>query len=369
LYQPNKTLYAVSSKNNTLDDGTGNVITAGNVTIHGSTVTVNNIISYNNDLRINPSSTTGTIYLGHDSTQTSVNIGVGSTNATFAVDNGGTYPLSTNTSNQTFTAHNTLDDGNGNMTMNSQNSGSLVVNSGLISPIVCNSSGVSSIVKCEVGGAYKSAFGWVSGDGWVIYDGVNNNYPLAQNSNINKSVITANGTVLDSGTGTASFIGTVTVPNLIDSGLTATTLTSTNGSKQLQSVTISNSNGCSTSFSGSTLTCSMLQDVSSSGSPSFTAVTLTSQINHSYATGIGTSTLSTKTVNQVTGAGCTITLPKANLNPGVTYYLINQVANYSLTVTSTDHIINNGLLYTTVAVNAPNALICCSDGVLAWMAK
>jgi hypothetical protein len=64
-----------------------------------------------------------------------------------------------------------------------------------------------------------------------------------------------------------------TCQNLIDNALTATKLLASDASKQLQSVTIANSNGCDLSFSGFTLTASMTQNVSSSGSPSFVNLT------------------------------------------------------------------------------------------------
>src|SRR6185312_16353901 len=51
------------------------------------------------------------------------------------------------------------------------------------------------------------------------------------------------------------------------SALTASKLVATNGSQALESVSISNSNGCNASFAGSTLTCSMGQDLSTTGSP------------------------------------------------------------------------------------------------------
>lgn len=70
--------------------------------------------------------------------------------------------------------------------------------------------------------------------------------------------------------------GTPTFANLIDSGLTATALVASTASKQLQSVIISNANGCNASFIGSTLTCTMTQNLQTSASPSFVALTLNS---------------------------------------------------------------------------------------------
>lgn len=55
--------------------------------------------------------------------------------------------------------------------------------------------------------------------------------------------------------------------------LTPASLLATNGSKMAQSVTIANGNGCNTSFSGSTLTANMTQNLDVSGSPTFVGLT------------------------------------------------------------------------------------------------
>ena len=69
--------------------------------------------------------------------------------------------------------------------------------------------------------------------------------------------------------------GTPTFAQLIDSGLTATTMVSCSASKQLQSTTLANSNGCNASFTASTLTFSMTQDLAATASPSFVKPYLT----------------------------------------------------------------------------------------------
>ncbi len=88
---------------------------------------------------------------------------------------------------------------------------------------------------------------------------------------------TTGAVVMTGGVGIAKslFVGA----NINVGGLTATRLVATNGSKLLESVTISNSNGCNTSFTGSTLTTSMTQDLSSSGNPSFESLTLSNTSN------------------------------------------------------------------------------------------
>lgn len=76
--------------------------------------------------------------------------------------------------------------------------------------------------------------------------------------------------VCDDGiTGQATFNG------IVDGTLSSSgALVSSDTSKKLQSVTIANSNGCSTSFSGTTLTCSMSQNLGSGGSPTFAGLTI-----------------------------------------------------------------------------------------------
>ncbi len=92
----------------------------------------------------------------------------------------------------------------------------------------------------------------------------------------NKTVTTFNNTLDTTTTGNASFIGTVTTGQIIDSGLTATRLTASDGSKQLQSVTLANANGCNLSFTGATLTCTMTQDLTTTGTPTFGGIYLPS---------------------------------------------------------------------------------------------
>ena len=72
---------------------------------------------------------------------------------------------------------------------------------------------------------------------------------------------------------------TPTFANLIDSGLTVTRLVASDASKQLQSVTIANSNGCNSSFAGSTLTASMTQDLATTASPTFNNITANGTVN------------------------------------------------------------------------------------------
>lgn len=93
---------------------------------------------------------------------------------------------------------------------------------------------------------------------------------------------------------TPTFSGTVTVPNLIDSGLSAlVALVSQTSGKQLQttSITTSNANGTSNSLSisGTTLTfaSSMTQDLRSTASPQFLSLTLGNTYTSSYSSVAG----------------------------------------------------------------------------------
>ncbi|HVT62088.1 MAG TPA: hypothetical protein VHD33_01195, partial [Legionellaceae bacterium] len=73
--------------------------------------------------------------------------------------------------------------------------------------------------------------------------------------------------------------GNLTAVTITDTSLTGSALVATDGDSELQSVTISNSNGSNGSFSGSTLTLSNTQDLSTSGTPSFSSLTLTDNSN------------------------------------------------------------------------------------------
>ena len=76
---------------------------------------------------------------------------------------------------------------------------------------------------------------------------------------------------MTSGNQTASGTKTLTAAPII-SALNASTLVGTDGSKKLQSITIANTLGCNFDMTGSTLNCKMLQDLTSTGIPTFTAI-------------------------------------------------------------------------------------------------
>jgi hypothetical protein len=79
-------------------------------------------------------------------------------------------------------------------------------------------------------------------------------------------------------TSTLLTTATPTIAGLTVSGLTATTMLSASATKGLQSTTIANSNGCNASFAGSALTFSMTQDLSVGSNPSFGAPYFTGMI-------------------------------------------------------------------------------------------
>lgn len=92
-----------------------------------------------------------------------------------------------------------------------------------------------------------------------------------------------------------------TFAGLTDSGLTATELVATDGSKKLQSVIITNANGCNSSFTGSTLTQTMTQNLGTTGAPTFGSVTLTSTPSIDLPAGYAHSWLTTNNLGQITG--------------------------------------------------------------------
>src|SRR6185312_1194439 len=97
----------------------------------------------------------------------------------------------------------------------------------------------------------------------------------SSNANGTNNTITYNGvaatlTLTSTMTQNLDVTGSPIFANITDNGLTASAgLVSQSAGKLLQSTTISNSNGCNTTFAGSNLTCSMSQDLSSGGSSSF----------------------------------------------------------------------------------------------------
>lgn len=96
----------------------------------------------------------------------------------------------------------------------------------------------------------------------------------------------------DIGTSSNVTFASVTAQQIIDNGLTASRLVATDASKQLQSVTITNANGTNISFAGSTLAATMTQNLQTTGSPSFQALTLTNTSNQ-----MTLGTINTVTIN------------------------------------------------------------------------
>src|SRR6185312_1737107 len=153
-------------------------------------------------------------------------------------------------------------------------------------------------------------------------------------------------------TGSPSFSG------LTDTGLTASTLLASDALKKLQSVTISNTaNGTNFSFAGSTLTCDMKQNLSTSGSPSFTGATISgisnSLVNASITGALQGTTISNTQANGVQGtlsftAGNLSLLVSADQNLGTS----GSPSFVSETLTKTSNHLVLGTTNTTI-INAP----------------
>ena len=94
------------------------------------------------------------------------------------------------------TANNTLDNGSGMMTVNATLPGGNA-------SIIANTTGsgqIASYVACELGGKLGCGYGYQTGIGVAIFDYVNNSVWLSQGGNTNKNVQTANN-ILDNGSG------------------------------------------------------------------------------------------------------------------------------------------------------------------------
>ena len=94
-------------------------------------------------------------------------------------------------------------DGNGNLTVNSQNSGNAITsNTAGVYPLTGNNTTAGSNVftLLQIAGTNKVAYGWQNGRGIGIYDQVNNNWWLSQGTGTSGYVTTLNNT-LDDGNG------------------------------------------------------------------------------------------------------------------------------------------------------------------------
>ena len=147
--------------------------------------------------------------------------------------------------------------------------------------------------------------------------------------------------------------GSPTFAGLTLSGLTDTALVATNGSDVLQSVTLSNANGCNFSFTGSTLTCTMTQNLTTSGSPTFAGLTLSglsTGIVHSSSLGVLSSSLVSLT-SDITGI-----LPPANGGTGIN--------NGSNTITIAGNHTLSGAYTSTFTFTANTSVIFPTSGTL-----
>ena len=142
-----------------------------------------------------------------------------------------------------------------------------ILDSGTASTIQINSNYGSTYMQVKNSAVSKCYYGYDSTNGITIYQdsvgpwlyqGGSTNYFVRTHSNI-----------LDNGSGTMSVL------NLIDSGLTANAIVYANGSQQLSSVVLgAASNGASLSFASGVLSSTNAQDISTTSSPVFNGLTL-----------------------------------------------------------------------------------------------
>jgi hypothetical protein len=124
-------LGSVTTLNNILDNGSGGMTISA-----GATLNVDTIVGTSTDLRINPKSATGSIFLGHDSTTTNVEVGTGTSGGTaFAVNSAGSTIFSA-FGTEVTTLNNTLDSGVGNMSVTGNFTCSKIIQSGINNIIV-----------------------------------------------------------------------------------------------------------------------------------------------------------------------------------------------------------------------------------------
>ncbi|HVT62056.1 MAG TPA: hypothetical protein VHD33_01020, partial [Legionellaceae bacterium] len=211
---------SVATNNNILDDGSGNTTISGNLTVNG--LSASELIATNSSKQFD-------------------NVTISNTNA-----NGTNNNLSF--SGTTLTLASNL---NQNLDTNGSPSFSgLTVDSGTT---------MTSIHVKTTGGG--SSWTHQDGVGCTIQDDIG--FGFIQIS----SDVTTKWNTLDDGS------GNLTAVTITDTSLTGSALIATDGDSELQSVTISNSNGSNGSFSGSTLNLSNTQDLSISGSPTFSNIT------------------------------------------------------------------------------------------------
>jgi hypothetical protein len=181
------------------------------------------------------------------------------------VNNAGTFNqiISTNIANSGTSSF------SGTMTTGAINSGTNSHTCGALSSVSIANSGTSSFVGTMTTGAINSGTN-------AHTCGALSSVSIT-NSGTSSFVGTMTTGAINSGTN-AHTCGALTSTSITDTGLTASTLVSANASKQLQSTTISNSNGCNASLSGSNLIISMTQDLSPSATPTFTGIASTSDV-------------------------------------------------------------------------------------------
>lgn len=130
-------------------------------------------------------------------------------------------------------------------------------------------------------------------DGYLMI-GVSSSAPVANllTGSSSISITPGPGTITIDTTQSIAPAATPTFTDLILSSLTPTRLLASDGSKQLQSVSITNNNGTDFSFGGSTLACSLRQDLQTSASPAFVTTKLTGVTGNAPIVSLSDGTLS-----------------------------------------------------------------------------
>jgi uncharacterized protein YjbI with pentapeptide repeats len=260
----NSNTFIGNNASNLLGIGTVNSIALGNNSVVGQS----NVVVIGNNAITNILGGTGStcdlgiIYqpfnniFGNDGFITNLSVtnftgnNIGFTGANFTNLNATNLTVSNvMTGNIMFSAHNTLDNGSGQMIITATGNpvnGALVVNGNNGSEIVQtnNSFNNGSFTTYSLNGNKGGSYGYATGSGIIISDNVNNGGWLKQGGTVLGSVLTNNNT-LDDGKGNSTVLNTLTV-NGVGNNLTDTSIilngTGTNGTfLQIQS---NSSNKC-----------------------------------------------------------------------------------------------------------------------------
>jgi len=132
---------------------------------------------------------------------------------------------------------------------------------------------------------------------------------------LNMSITSTSGSIVIASSVGPVFTGTVTVGNLIDSGVGPNAILCTNGSSQLSTMTVTGSNGITSSFAGGTQTISLL----TTASPTLTGLTLSGLTNSALVATDGSNDLQSVTI--ANAGGCNTTYSAGTLTFSMTQNL------------------------------------------------